>query len=172
MSVRSESRAPYHAGAPSEASVEYLRANFPESRLLEAADAIVADRFLRGDGLTSPDASVRFLRSRLGLREHEVFAVAFMDHRHRVIEFEEMFRGTIDGASVWPREVAKRALELNAAALLLSHNHPSGVAEPSAADRDITRRIVEAVGLFDMRVVDHIVVAGTESVSFAQRGLI
>jgi DNA repair protein RadC len=99
-----------------------------------------------------------------------VFACLFLDNRHRVIAFEELFRGTIDGASVHPREVVKHALHHNAAALILAHNHPSGVAEPSRADVQITRRLVAALGLVDIRVLDHLVIGDTEAVSLAERG--
>jgi DNA repair protein RadC len=104
-------------------------------------------------------------------RPYEVFACLFLDTRHRVIAFEELFRGTIDGASVHPRELVRRALEHNAAAVILAHNHPSGVAEPSAADRQITTRLKDALALVDVRVLDHCVV-GDEIVSFAERGLL
>ncbi|MEW8428207.1 MAG: DNA repair protein RadC, partial [gamma proteobacterium symbiont of Ctena orbiculata] len=93
-------------------------------------------------------------------------------NRHRVIGYEELFRGTIDGASVHPREVVKRALEQNAAALIFAHNHPSGVAEPSRADRQITRRLKDALALVEIRVLDHIVIGEGEAVSLAQRGMI
>ena len=105
-------------------------------------------------------------------RKHEVFGALFLDNRHRVIRVAEMFQGTIDGASVHPRVVAQRALELNAAAIVFFHNHPSGVAEPSNADEAITRRLREALALVDVRVLDHFVVAAGESVSFAESGLL
>ena len=103
---------------------------------------------------------------------HEVFAVLFLDNRHRVIAFEEMFRGTIDGASVHPREVVRRSLQHNAAALILCHNHPSGVAEPSQADRRITARLSDALGLIDVRVLDHLIIGDQECCSMARRGLL
>ena len=108
------------------------------------------------------------------LRRHqqEVFACLFLDNRHRLIRFEELFRGTVNGASVHPREIAKRALHHNAAAVIIAHNHPSGVAEPSLADRTITRRIRDAMGLIDVRLMDHLVVGDGEIVSFAERGWI
>jgi len=111
---------------------------------------------------------------RLGLAEHkkELFGCFFLDNRHRVIEMAELFHGTIDGASVHPRVVVQRALEANAAAIVLFHNHPSGIAEPSQADSMLTRRLKEALALVDVRVLDHFVVAAGESVSFAERGLI
>lgn len=126
----------------------------------------------KGDVLKNPDQVKQYLRLRLQLYEYEVFACLFLDNRHRVIEYEALFRGTLDGASVHPREVVKAALAHNAAAVLLAHNHPSGVAEPSQADLHLTRRLREALGLVDIRVLDHIVIGGAESVSFAERGLL
>jgi len=125
----------------------------------------------RGDVLTSPEATRGYLISRLRDIPYEVFACLFLDNKHRVIAYEELFRGTIDGASVHPREVVKRALHHNAAAVILAHNHPSGVAEPSQADERITQRLKDALALVDIRVLDHMVV-GDEVVSFAERGLI
>jgi len=124
----------------------------------------------RGAPLTDPEATRRFLIGRLRDLPHEVFACLYLDNRHRVIAFEELFRGTLDGASVHPREVVKATLRHNAAALILAHNHPSGVAEPSDADRLITRRLREALGLVDVRVLDHFVVGDGYAVSFAERG--
>lgn len=121
---------------------------------------------------SSPTAVKEYLRAKLAGFEHEVFAVLFMDTHHRLIEYAEMFRGTIDGASVYPRELVKEALRLNAAAVIISHNHPSGNPEPSGADRALTQRLKEALGLVDVRVLDHIIVAGTDTTSFAERGLI
>lgn len=124
----------------------------------------------RGAPLTDPEATRRFLVARLRDLPHEVFACLFLDNRHRMIAFEELFRGTLDGASVHPREVVKATLRHNAAALILAHNHPSGVAEPSDADRLITRRLRDALGLVDVRVLDHFVVGDGYAVSFAERG--
>lgn len=121
---------------------------------------------------TSPAAVKEYLRAKLAGFEHEVFAVLFMDTQHRLIEYAEMFRGTIDGASVYPRELVKEALRLNAAAVIISHNHPSGNPEPSGADRALTQRLKEALGLVDVRVLDHVIVAGTDTTSFAECGLI
>ena len=126
----------------------------------------------RGDALTSPDATRRYLAARLRAQPREVFACLFLDNRHRVLAYEELFFGTIDGATVHPREVVRRALEHNAAALILSHNHPSGVAEPSAADENITRRLKEALALVDVRVLDHLIVGDGEAVSLAERGMV
>jgi len=113
-----------------------------------------------------------YLRAKLAGFEHEVFAVLFLDTQHCLIEYAEMFRGTIDSASVYPRELVKEALRLNAAAVIVSHNHPSGNPEPSAADRALTQRLRDALALVDVRTLDHIIVAGGSTTSFAERGLI
>lgn len=139
--------------------------------VLEMARRYLFESLQRGDTLSSPQDTRQYLSSQLRDHPHEVFAVLFLDQRHRVICFEELFRGTIDGASVYPREVVKKALQHNAAALIFAHNHPSGVAEPSQADEQITRRLVDALKLVDVRVLDHFVV-GDEVVSFAERGLL
>ena len=124
------------------------------------------------DALESPTAVRDYLRLTIGRREHEVFMALFLDNKHRVIAPEEMFRGTLSQASVYPREVVKRSMALNAAAVIFAHNHPSGVAEPSAADEAITQALRNALALLDVRVLDHLVVAGNEIVSFAERGLL
>lgn len=126
----------------------------------------------RGAALTEPRAAGRYFSQRLRAQPHEVFAVLFLDNRHRAIAFEEMFRGTIDGAQVHPREVVRRCLAHNAAAVMFGHNHPSGVAEPSAADRAITRRLVDALALVEVRVLDHFVIGDGDPTSFAERGLL
>jgi DNA repair protein RadC len=126
----------------------------------------------RGDAITSPASTADYLKLRLAGREHEMFCVLFLDNRHRVILFDEIFRGTIDSTSVYPREVVKEALAVNAAAVILVHNHPSGVAEPSQADERITRRIKTALELVDIRVLDHMIVAGDKCVSLASRGVV
>jgi DNA repair protein RadC len=122
--------------------------------------------------LTNPQVVKDFLKLKLAELEHEVFAVLFLDNRHRLLHYEEMFRGTIDGASVHPREVVKLTLRHNAAAVILAHNHPSGVPEPSRADEALTRRLRDALGLIDVRVLDHVIVGGTDTTSFAELGLI
>ena len=142
-----------------------------EAELIAQASAILETR-LRGEPLSSPEASKEFLRLKLAPLEHEVFACLFLDNRHRVIAFETLFRGTIDGASVYPREVVKTALHHNAAAVIFSHNHPSGVAQPSRADEQLTRRLIDALALIDVRVLDHIVASTEGTVSFAERGLL
>ncbi len=126
----------------------------------------------RGASFSSPAAVKEYLRAKLAGFEHEVFAVLFLDTQHRLIEYAEMFRGTIDSASVYPRELVKEALRLNAAAVIVSHNHPSGNPEPSGADKVLTQRLEEALALVDVRTLDHIVVAGGSTTSFAERGLI
>ncbi len=139
--------------------------------VLEMARRHLAESLTREDALTSPDAARRYLQAQLRDREHEVFACLMLDNRHRVIAFRELFQGGIDGASVYPRVVVKQALADNAAAVILAHNHPSGVAEPSQSDIAITRRLVDALALVDIRVLDHLVI-GDEVVCFSERGLI
>lgn len=126
----------------------------------------------RGAVLGSPEQVRTFLRSRLGTLPYELFSVLFVDNRHRIIALRELFRGTIDGASVYPREVVREALVNRAAAVVLVHNHPSGVSEPSQADELITRRLKEALALVDIRVLDHLIVCGGECTSMAERGLV
>ena len=142
-----------------------------EAELIAQAAAILEAR-LRGEPLSNPESSKEFLRLKLAPLEHEVFACLFLDNRHRVIAFETLFTGTIDGASVYPREVVKAVLRHNAAAVIFSHNHPSGVPEPSRADEQLTRRLTDALSLVDVRVLDHIVVSTEGTVSFAERGLL
>jgi DNA repair protein RadC len=139
---------------------------------LELSRRHYAEQMQVGPALANPRATRDFLRARLRDRDHEVFCCLFLDNRHRVISFDEVFRGTIDGASVHPRDVVKLALARNAAAVILAHNHPSGVAEPSQADEFITSRLRDALALVDIRVLDHIVVGDGACVSFAERGLL
>ena len=142
------------------------------SDVLERAQALLAQRYRVGSPvLTSPALTREFLRVHLGACDHEIFGVLHLDGRHRLIAIENLFRGTIDSASIYPREVVKAALTHNAAAIVLYHNHPSGRSEPSAADELITRRLKEALALIDVRVLDHLIVA--ESIySFAEHGLL
>ncbi|MEE8321435.1 MAG: DNA repair protein RadC [Gammaproteobacteria bacterium] len=126
----------------------------------------------RGDVLSNPVQTRDYLTARLRSQTHEVFACLFLDNRHRIISFDELFNGTIDGAHVHPREVVRRALTHNAAAVILAHNHPSGVAEPSRADQALTRRLQDALALVDIRVLDHIIIGEGETTSFAERGLL
>ncbi|EGU36693.1 DNA repair protein RadC [Vibrio ichthyoenteri ATCC 700023] len=139
---------------------------------LEMSQRYLNETLKRGDALTSPQQTKLFLSSLLRDRQREGFYVLFLDSQNRVIRGELMFEGTIDSASVYPREVVKRTLEHNAAALILAHNHPSGVAEPSQSDRRITRRLSDALALVEVRVLDHFVVGDGEVVSFAERGWI
>ena len=143
-----------------------------DDEVIAGARTILERSFRRRTSLSSPRMARDFLAMRYSLTEHELFVVLFLDNRHRLIECSEMFRGTIDGASVHPREVVKAALQKNAAAVILVHNHPSGVAEPSQADEIITSRLREALALVDIRVVDHLIVAGGATVSLAERGLV
>lgn len=147
----------------------------PARACLLAAALELGHRFLaadleRGALLTDPHAAGRYFAQRLRGRPHEVFAVLFLDTRHRAIAFEELFRGTIDGAQVHPREIVQRALARNAAAVIVGHNHPSGNPEPSAADRAITTRLKEALALVEVRLLDHLVVGDGTPVSMAARG--
>jgi len=125
-----------------------------------------------GTPIRSPADTELFLRARLRDLPHELFCCLFLDNRHRVLRFSELFRGTIDGTSVYPREVVKEALSVNAAAVILAHNHPSGVAEPSQADERITRRLKSALELVDIRLLDHLVIGDGGSASLASRGLL
>lgn len=139
--------------------------------VLEMARRHAGETLVDRDVLSDPKATRAYLSMRLGDVPHEVFACVFLDTRNRVIAFEELFRGTIDGAAVYPREVVKAALRHNAAAVIFAHNHPSGVAEPSAADRDITRRLVDALALVDIRALDHLILTRHQQTSLAERGL-
>ncbi len=125
-----------------------------------------------GEAIRSPADTETFLMARLRDRPHEVFCCLYLDNRHRLLRFEELFRGTIDGTSVYPREVVKQALAVNAAAIILAHNHPSGVAEPSQADERITRRIKSALELVDIRLLDHLIIGDGISTSLASRGML
>jgi DNA repair protein RadC len=142
------------------------------SHVIDRAHALIAQRYRAGSPvLTSPALTREYLRMHLGAFEYEVFGILHLDTRHRLIRAEDLFRGTIANASVHPREVVKAALTHNAAAVVLYHNHPSGVSEPSACDELITRRLKEALALIDVRVLDHLIVADS-IYSFAENGLI
>ncbi|MYM63722.1 DNA repair protein RadC [Pseudomaricurvus sp. HS19] len=140
--------------------------------VLEMGRRHLASAMERGMGFTSPDAVKAYLQAELRHRPREVFAVLLLNNQHQLLAFEELFQGTIDAASVWPREVVKLALAHNAAAVILAHNHPSGVAEPSQADRHITERLQQALALVDIRVLDHLVVGEGQVLSFAERGML
>ncbi len=125
-----------------------------------------------GKSIRSPSDTEGFLKARMQHLDHELFCCLFLDNRHRVLRFDELFRGTIDGTSVYPREVVKEALAVNAAAVILAHNHPSGVAEPSQADERITRRLKAALELVDIRLLDHLIIGSGRATSLASRGLV
>jgi len=142
------------------------------TEIVEAAKIYLNRRIKRSNPVTSPKIARDYLAVTLGARDAEYFCILMLDSRSRVIDFVELFRGTIDGASVHPREVVKLALAKNAASVILVHNHPSGVAEPSRADELITTRLQDALSLVDIRTVDHLIVAGGGLVSMAERGLL
>ncbi|ABI59052.1 MULTISPECIES: RadC family protein [Nitrosomonas] len=140
--------------------------------VMEMARRALAEELKSGDIMDSPQSVRSYLRLSLGGKPHEVFVGIFLDARHRTIMIEELFRGTLTQASVYPREVVKRALYHNAAAMIFAHNHPSGVAEPSRADEMLTQSLKQALALVDVKVLDHFVIGNNETVSFAERGLI
>jgi len=138
----------------------------------ELARRSAGERLREGDALTSPGAVRDYLRLAIADREHEVFVCLWLDAQHRVIAAEELFRGTLTQTSVYPREIVKAALRANAAAVVFAHNHPSGAAQPSRADELLTRNLVEALALVEVKVLDHFIVAGRQTLSFAERGLL
>ena len=140
-------------------------------QVFEKAAELLEYQYQRDHSFTNPEHTKHYLSMKLGHQEREVFAVLFLDNQNQLIRYQELFYGTVDSASVYPREVAKAALQANAAAVIFAHNHPSGIAEPSSSDRRITTRLVDALKLLDIRVLDHVVV-GLVCVSFAERGLI
>jgi DNA repair protein RadC len=140
--------------------------------VLEIARRALAEELRAGGAMSSPQSVRDYLRLGLGNREHEVFVVMFLDAQHRLLHTEELFRGTLTQTSVYPREVVKAALKANAAAVIFAHNHPSGVAEPSQTDEMLTRLLKEALELVEVRVLDHFIVAGRSTLSFAERGLL
>ena len=143
-----------------------------KSAVMEAAAKYLFEEIQKGPPLESPDTTEQYLISELRYEKHEVFFVLFLDTRHRVIKGERLFYGTVDGATVYPRVVATKALEYGAAALILAHNHPSGINEPSLADQAITHRLKDAMALLDIRVLDHFIIGDGKPVSMASRGLI
>jgi len=153
-----------------DAQGEYRHATGDE--VLNAARQVLGRRVRRGTTLSSPDVVRDYLRTKLGVLEHEVFAVLLLDSQNRLIEYAELFRGTLSQTSVYPREVVKIALTHNAAAMIFVHNHPSGVAEPSRADELLTQTLKQALSLIDVRTLDHLNVAGDQTLSFAERGLL
>jgi DNA repair protein RadC len=139
---------------------------------LELGRRFLAEKLARGEALNSTHDTKAYLQACLRDRHQEVFCCLFLDNRHRVLAFEELFRGTLNGTAVYPREILRRALALNAAAVILVHNHPSGVAEPSRADELLTTRLKDTLSQIDIRLLDHLVVGDGEMVSFSERGLI
>lgn len=148
----------------------FRQASFEQ--ILAAARAALSARVRRGAALTAPHIVREYLMVQLGNREYESFMLLYLDSRYRLIAVSDLFRGTVDGASIHPREVVKEALQYNAAAVLMAHCHPSGVAEPSQADELITQRLKDALGLVDIHVLDHLIVAGGEVMSFSERGIL
>lgn len=139
--------------------------------VLEMSRRHLQERLEKGSALENAQATREYLMAKMRHYDHEVFAILLLDNKHQIISFKELFNGTIDGASVYPREVVKLVLQQNAAAVILAHNHPSGNASPSASDRQITQKLKEALALVDVRVLDHFIV-GEEGFSFAEHGLI
>ena len=151
--------------------VTYDLAAATEQDVLAAAEGILISKLKRQGAITNPSDASDFLRMRLGGLLHEEFHVLWLDNRHQILDCQKLFTGTVDGSSVYPREVVRAALSINACAAILAHNHPSGIAEPSTADRVITDELRDALKLIGVRILDHIVV-GSDCVSMASRGLI
>jgi DNA repair protein RadC len=149
-----------------------MEAVMTEDRIIARALKVLEKRMRTDDAITSPQAARDYVRLKLGKKEHEVFAVVFLNAQNQVIGFVEMFRGTLTQTAVYPREVVKAALLANAAGVLLAHPHPSGVCEPSMADRALTQALKAALALVDISVLDHIIVAGPTSYSFAEHGIL
>jgi DNA repair protein RadC len=143
-----------------------------KEEVVTLARHVIEQQFQELNTIQSPNDTRSYLVFQLAQYDREVFCCIFLDTRHRVLGFEKLFYGTIDGASVHPREVLKRALAHNAAAIICAHNHPSGLPEPSSSDQRLTQRLKDALALIDVRLVDHVVVGGTETISFAERGLL
>lgn len=148
-----------------------LTGNTTEADVLAAAEGILKAKLERQGAIGNPSDAAAFLRMRLGALLHEEFHIVWLDNRHRILSCQKLFTGTIDGASVHPREVVRAALNVNASAAIFAHNHPSGVAEPSTADRMITKELMEALKLVGVRVLDHLVVSAGGCVSMAGKGL-
>ncbi len=148
------------------------RRDLTPDQIIRAAKALLANRCTRGASFTDPEAAADYLIVHYSERPAEVFTCLFLDNRHGLISVEDLFHGTIDGASVHPREIVRRCIELNAAAVILAHNHPSGCTQPSQADLRITQRIKETLALIDVRVLDHLIVGGDQAYSLASNGLL
>jgi len=153
-----------------DAGLYHIEQPISARHVLALASHILEESAKRGESIENPSDSANLFKTKIGLAENEQFAAAWLDNKHRLIRFEVLSTGTIDHAVVYPREVVKRGLELNAGAVIFGHNHPSGVTNPSKADIDLTKRLKEALGLFDIRLLDHLVVAGDDHVSLSERG--
>lgn len=140
--------------------------------VLELSQRHLFESLQRGDSLTDANTTKQYFQAKMRDYQHEVFSCIYLDNRNRIIQYCELFKGTLAGASVYPREVVKQALSYNAAAVIFAHNHPSGVAEPSMADKQITQQLRQALGVVEIRVLDHIIVGDGYCVSFTERGLI
>ena len=141
-----------------------------EQEILAAAEKVINSKYRRGARISGPKDSKTLFQQKLVFRDNEVFAVLFLDGRHRVMEYKEMFHGTINSASVHPRIILQRALQLNAAAVIVAHNHPSGDPEPSHQDIDITKRLKEVLKLVDVNLLDHLIIGSVDIVSLVERG--
>jgi DNA repair protein RadC len=150
---------------------QHITEYYSQADILASAANILKEKFVNSPTFSSATETMNFLQFKLATLEHEAFCIMHLNSQHHLIEFEELFRGTVDSATVYPREVVKSVIANNSAAVILAHNHPSGMAEPSIADRQITHRLKDALGLIDVKVLDHIVV-GSHCVSFAQRGML
>ncbi len=168
MDMKSEDTPVYNRGNTSN-----LLDNISEGEVIAKAMSIIACRLRKpGEAMSSPQSVKEYLTIKIAELEHEVFFTLWLDGQHRVIQFGSMFRGTLNQTSVYPREVVKEALRLNAGAVIFAHNHPSGMPEPSRADEMLTKTLKDALALVDVKVLDHIIVGGMDTVSFAERGLI
>lgn len=156
--------------SPRSPAVQPAEPSSDDAILKRAEQILLARMSLDRIKLSKPEDSIAYFKVRIGTLEHEQFEALWLDHQHRVLHAETLARGTINEASVYPREVIKAALRVNAAAVMFAHNHPSGEVEPSWADRALTRRLKDALALLDIRTLDHIVVAGNAAVSLADRG--
>lgn len=143
-----------------------------ENQIIEQALSILTSRMIDSESIASPEDTKNFLTVQMAGKQSEIFFVLYLTSQHQVITFEEAFKGTIDGATVYPREIVKAVLAHNAAAVIFAHNHPSGIAEPSEADKRITGRLIAALELIDVRVLDHIIIGGADQFSFAEAGLL
>ena len=162
----------HRKGRHSESSMQITTDIRKEDEIIDQALRILESRARYGESMTSPQVAKDFCRLKLGDLEHEVFGVLMLDAQNRLIEYEELFRGTLTQTSVYPREVVKAALASNCAGMILTHNHPSGIPEPSSADCSLTQALKQALALIDVRVLDHLVVSTTGVTSFAERGLL